>query len=407
MGNFDKIIQMRNCCLLITVLLFSLPGTSQINLPDIQKKEVYNFVPNPDFEITTDIPCQWNQGIGKFKRWFVDWNSPTETTPDLISTAAPIDCWTHPGKHNGGKQYPKSGSNMIGMKLYGTGGTDTYWHEYVQIELKEALKEDTLYHVYVWVNISAKASKAVNNIGIALSTEEVNTRNRLPIYMTPVVNSEKIVKAKLFGWKKIGGTFKAKGGEKHLLIGNFYGDDQTLKERIPGKKDGGYYYFDDVMLRRAKFGERPGPTPKESLPPPPKEEIKKDERVSTEEIEINESVYEVGAVIELENIFFEFDKADLLPESKKELQELADLLFDYPHMEIEISGHTDNIGKDDYNQKLSEARAKAVVDFLDKSDIDTKRMTYKGYGSTQPIDTNDTEEGQANNRRVEFRILKN
>ena len=406
MVNFDEIIQMRNCCLILFLFIHA-SGIAQIKLPDIQKKEVYNFVPNPDFEITTDIPCQWNQGIGKFKKWFVDWNSPTETTPDLISSAAPIDCWTHPSKHNGGKQFPKSGSNMIGMKIYGKGGTDTYWHEYVQIELKEALKKDSLYHVSVWVNISEKASKAVNNIGIALNTEEINTRNRLPLYITPVVNHEKIIKARLLGWKKVGGVFKAQGGEKYLILGNFYGDENTSIERIPGKKDGGYYYFDDVLLRRAKFGEKPGSKPKESLPPPPREEIKKDERVSSKEIEIDETEYEVGAVIELENIFFEFDKSELLPESKKELQELANLLFDYPHMEIEISGHTDNVGNAAYNQKLSEKRAKAVVDYLDKADIKTKRLSFIGYGSSKPIDSNDTPEGQANNRRVEFKILKN
>jgi len=397
---------MRYAVILFWILIPCL-GLSQIKFPEINKAPEYNFVPNNDFEVTTDIPCSWNQGIGRFQRWFVDWTTPTETTPDLISTAARTDCWSHPAKNNGSKQFPRSGSNMIGMKLYGKGGTDTYWHEYVQIKLKEPLKKDTLYYTEVWVNISAKASKAVNNIGIVVQEEETDTRNRLPLYITPVVNSEKIVKAKLFGWRKISGVFKAQGGEEYIMLGNFYGDETTLKERIPGKTDGGYYYFDDVKLRRAKPGERASAKPKESLPPPPKEEIKEDERVSTEEIELNESIYEVGAVVELENIFFQFDKAEILPESKKELQALADLLYDYPFMEIEISGHTDNIGKADYNQKLSEKRAKAVVDFLDKEDIDIKRLSFKGYGSSKPIDTNETEEGQANNRRVEFLILKN
>ncbi|MEM7163380.1 MAG: OmpA family protein, partial [Bacteroidota bacterium] len=387
--------------------IISFLGYSQIKFPEIGKEDAYNFVPNPSFEVTMDIPCAWNQGIGKFEKWFIDWNTPTETTPDLISAAAQFDCWSHPNKNNGGKQFPRTGHNMIGMKMYGKGGTDTYWHEYVQIKLKEPLKKDTVYYAEFWVNLSAKASKAVNNFGMALSHEETDTRNRLPLYITPVVNEDKIVKPRLFGWKKIKGVFKAKGGEEFLMLGNFYGDEVTQKERIPGKRDGGYYYFDDVMIRRAKFGERPGDIPKESLPPPPKEEIKEDERVTTEEIELTESVFEVGAVIELENIFFEFDKAELLEESKNELMELRDLLFDYPFMEIEVSGHTDNVGKDEYNQKLSEQRAKAVVEFLDKEDIDIKRLTYKGYGASRPISSNESEEGQAQNRRVEFTILKN
>lgn len=379
--------------------------SAQIKIPKLQRAEEFNFVPNPSFEVTKDIPCQWNQGLGKFQKWFIDWNSPTETTPDIISTASKSTCWSHPAKNNGGKQFPKSGINMIGMKLYGKGGTDTFWHEYIQVKLKEPLKEDTLYYAEFWVNLSAKASKAVDNIGLAVSSEETLTRDRLPIYLTPEINANKIINPRFFGWKKISGVFKARGGEEFVILGNFYGDDLTLIERIPGGRDGGYYYFDDVLIRRARPGERNSQNTKESIKPAPKEVV--EERATTEDIEINETVYEVGAVVELDNIFFEFDKAELKPESRKELQELADLLFDHPFMEIEISGHTDNVGKDTYNQKLSEARAKAVVNFLTLEDIDTVRLSFVGYGSTIPIDTNDSPEGQANNRRVEFKIIKN
>ena len=75
-------------------------------------------------------------------------------------------------------------------------------------------------------------------------------------------------------------------------------------------------------------------------------------------------------------------------------------------MTIEISGHTDNVGSAAYNQNLSEARAKSVVDYLIKHGIAANRLHFKGHGFEQPIATNDTEEGRAKNRRTEFKIIK-
>lgn len=113
----------------------------------------------------------------------------------------------------------------------------------------------------------------------------------------------------------------------------------------------------------------------------------------------------VGSKIILKNIFFDFDKATLRPESTNELQRLTKLLNDVPTMKIEISGHTDSKGANDYNLKLSDNRAKAVVDYLIKAGISANRLVYKGYGEEQPISTNDTEEGRQLNRRTEFKII--
>jgi len=114
---------------------------------------------------------------------------------------------------------------------------------------------------------------------------------------------------------------------------------------------------------------------------------------------------EVGRSIVLNNIFFDFNKATLRPESTNELDRLTDLLKDMPKLRIEISGHTDNIGSAAYNVKLSESRAKAVVDYLIKKGIDKSRLEYKGYGFEQPIASNDTDEGRQMNRRTEFKII--
>lgn len=113
----------------------------------------------------------------------------------------------------------------------------------------------------------------------------------------------------------------------------------------------------------------------------------------------------VGNKIVLKNIFFDFDKATLRPESTSELERLTKLLNDVPTMRIEISGHTDNKGSATYNQTLSENRAKAVVDYLISKGIVASRLEYKGYGLQQPIAPNETDEGRQLNRRTEFKIL--
>ncbi len=113
----------------------------------------------------------------------------------------------------------------------------------------------------------------------------------------------------------------------------------------------------------------------------------------------------VGSKIILKNIFFDFDKATLRPESTNELERLTKLLNDVPTLKIEISGHTDSKGADDYNKKLSDSRAKAVVAYLVSKGIAADRLTSVGYGEEQPIATNDTDEGRQLNRRTEFKIL--
>jgi outer membrane protein OmpA-like peptidoglycan-associated protein len=113
-----------------------------------------------------------------------------------------------------------------------------------------------------------------------------------------------------------------------------------------------------------------------------------------------------GSAIVLENIFFEFNKSDLLPASFAELNKVVQFMLEEDIKQIEISGHTDNEGGDSYNQKLSEGRAASVVKYLASQGIKMERMLAVGYGESRPVDTNTTEEGRAQNRRVEFVLIK-
>ena len=107
-------------------------------------------------------------------------------------------------------------------------------------------------------------------------------------------------------------------------------------------------------------------------------------------------------------ILFDFNSSTLSDESKESLKQFATVLEDLgSNADITILGHTDNVGTKTYNQKLSQDRAESVVNYLLSKKIAKNRMTFKGYAFDEPIDTNDTPEGRAQNRRVEFKILSN
>jgi len=116
---------------------------------------------------------------------------------------------------------------------------------------------------------------------------------------------------------------------------------------------------------------------------------------------------EVGVSVRLNNIFFDYNKTTLRPESFPELDKVVELLQENPTIKIEIGGHTDDRGTDEYNQKLSQGRAESVVNYLAEHWIDPARISAKGYGESKPEVANDSDENRQVNRRVEFTVLEN
>lgn len=170
-------------------------------------------------------------------------------------------------------------------------------------------------------------------------------------------------------------------GRSSVLDGSYkivlpYGSNFSIGAKLQG------YYAENLNLNLSKVGEFAV--------------IKKDILLKPIKAE---------AIIRLNNIFFETAKAVLLPTSQNELDGLVKILSENPGMKIEIRGHTDNVGTDANNQVLSENRAKAVVDYLTSKSIASERLIFKGYGESTPVTTNETEEGRAFNRRVEFKII--
>ena len=141
------------------------------------------------------------------------------------------------------------------------------------------------------------------------------------------------------------------------------------------------------------------------------ENLNLDSLVKAGHKEIHKDLYlvpiEIGAVVRLNNVFFDFDKSNLRPESFVELDRVVTLLKENPAIEIEMSAHTDSRGSDEYNFKLSDDRARSVREYIVSKGIAPTRIISQGYGETKPEVDNDTDEHRQLNRRVEFKILKN
>lgn len=115
-----------------------------------------------------------------------------------------------------------------------------------------------------------------------------------------------------------------------------------------------------------------------------------------------------GIVVEFsEKILFGYDRSDLSASAEGNLDKLVSVLKEYPDTNIEVQGHTDSKGSDTYNQGLSQRRASAVATYLRNRGVSSSRITTKGYGESAPVATNDTDDGRAQNRRVNFLITAN
>jgi OOP family OmpA-OmpF porin len=133
----------------------------------------------------------------------------------------------------------------------------------------------------------------------------------------------------------------------------------------------------------------PAPAPPPPPPPPPPEP-------------------EVGSkIVSLEGAHFDFNKATLKPEGMAKLDQAAAIMAGNADLTVGVEGHTDSVGSDAYNQKLSERRAQAAVDYLVSKGVDAARLQPTGYGESKPVASNDTAEGRAQNRRVDLVVTGN
>lgn len=353
-----------------------------------------NLVLNPSFEDHSTYKCFVN--LGGFNNGVLDWSIPNHGSTDFFDT-----CSEDMGANNyNGIQKPKTGSSFAGMYLY----TDKNYREYVQGELSKILVEGKKYKMTFYLSLADKSSYALKDIEVLITEEKLKpchnsnacdktikpskaTEGKFKMYSNP----DNIYLSNKESWMAYTFEFTAEGYENYFSIGNFYRNAKTKKEDVLSNSPFlfSYYYIDNVSIE------------------PFEKEEEEEENIKKETLKtVEEPTIKTNEVYTFKNVLFEFDKAELLAISEVELNQLYKHLEANPELKIQIFGHTDTIGLETRNQELSEQRAKAVSDYLIEKGLNVTRITSFGFGSTQPISTNDTEEGRQLNRRVEFKLIE-
>ena len=368
-------------------LFFSLSASS---LSIAQK--VDNMVFNPSFEEYTLCPERIDaKGVMNG----VDaWWQPTAGSSDYFNVCSGRDCAVPRNKM--GVQTARTGVAYCGIYC-----SQASYREYLQTQLKSPLLPGHRYRVSFYVSLAEKSPHAIATIGAMLTSQRLsdstwdvlmhresvdygdNQSQLISVYYKPqVVNDKDRVLDDMKSWTLVSGDFVADGGELFLTIGNFNSfNNSTVVETNAANAvlQGAYYYIDDVSV------------------------------VPTEPVGFtglgDTIAMEAGDVVSMWDVFFATGESDVLPQSYVELHRLIDLLQAHPTMRIELRGHTDNSGTREFNQRLSEARAQAVVEYLVAHGVERSRLSASGYGESMPIDSNDTPEGRSRNRRVEYLIV--
>ena len=364
-------------CLLSLVLAWH-----SVSLHAQMVKDGDNIVPNPGFERFVSPPVGWSYKGAFFGQVVKYWFSATTASPDIYGPGVKVPSdWADKGF---GEQKPHSGNCMAGLTLYGCTNGKPHCREYVEIQLAEPLVPGQRYQVAFWVS-HLQRSLQINNLGAFFSEKRIQRQSDEILLYKPQFFASKKVDAPGGKWVKLSGYFEATDESEYLIIGNFSTDENT--ETAAYRDDCfnyAYYYIDDVLVKK--------------VPPFISVPVKPDD--------LTRQPLEEGKTIQLKHIYFEFDKYELMPRSYVELNKLLLILRENPGMHIQIVGHTDNIGKENYNKYLSRKRAKSVVQFLMENDISVGRLRYYGEGESKPIASNATEEGRFQNRRVEIIVLK-
>ncbi len=371
--------------LITAFLIASLPGMAQIpvSIPAMTP----NLVINPSFEDRVKCPNHFSANYRDFN--LPGWKSANMGTPDYYNQCSWGECdvpfnWA-------GESNARTGVAYAGIYIWNrpTAKPRSY-REYIRGELTEPLKKDKRYRIEFYFKLASYSVYSADRVGLNFADTSYFQGNDQVIDQVPAlswIGREAVTSG---AWELVSGEYKAAGGEKFIIIGNFFDNLATQFTQIESRKgksemlsSSAYFYLDDVSVV--------------SLDPAdvvPEKLIWSDgQEVKTEETYV------------LKNIQFQFDKYALLPVSFPELDRVAEILRRQPEWRAELSGHTDYIGTDDYNLQLSRNRAKSVRNYLISKGIASARLTAQGFGKQKPL-THDKDEASLKlNRRVEVRFL--
>lgn len=282
-----------------------------------------------------------------------------------------------------GVQYPKYGNAYAGIYFYAPAD----YREYIQVPLKRMLQKGEKYKLNFYISLAEGSDFAVKDFGLLFSykTLEISTKKNITRGQLFRIKGNKhhIIEINhpefhedKSEWLEMEVVFEAKGFENFLILGNLRNNAKTRKVKTKRResKKGAYYYVDMVTLTRdGDFS-------------------KADESLALDTTYI------------LKNVHFEFDKFLLDENAKTELAKVFEHLQQHPELKITIHGHTDGQGTLQYNQNLSENRAKTISSYLKKLGLENSRISWRGHGSSKPVSENNSEEGRRQNRRAEFEL---
>ncbi|MBI5539397.1 MAG: OmpA family protein [Bacteroidia bacterium] len=317
-----------------------------------------NLINNGDFEVPGCDTVTCMTLINRAK-----WYNTSELHGALYFTTNNFNATLSAKKNVYGSQLPHKGNNYLGL----------YNNSHLYTSLIKSLKKDSLYCFTMYVSMAEKsASKGEFGVYFAKTIEKGTENEITPIaYCKP--NFDVILQATdTSDWVRVCGTYKSKGGEKYLVIGNF--------KSIYKNNSKTFIFVDDISL----------------------EQVPKDNFICClEELHIK-----TGDTITLKQLLFKSSSVVIENSSYLELNRLVEYLKKFQELKIQINGHTDNVGKTESNIELSKNRAKSVYEYLINKGIKAERMQYDGFGSSKPIVPNITEENKAKNRRVEIVFAK-
>lgn len=359
---------------------YYLPEEERLSRPHLLDTAMFwpndsrNLIANAMLEIHPTLGTSMPSFTYEVKSW-----QPASPTPDFYLSE---DC--------------KSGTGCVGFRVYSL----VKDIEYLQNKLVKPLKKDSLYCFSVYVKLANQCAYTSNGLGVHFSKKPVDNLNEV-IYSQPdLLLNESYLPYKT-KWMLLQCRYRANGGERYITIGSFMPLNKISLTPVNGYSAEAYYIMDDVSLIPISDSAMC----RCNLDDVPAGSIVYD-TITTPLVVSGIDTLKIGDRFVLENIYFDVDKYDLLPESITSLGKLYQILKDHPEMKVEIGGHTSSVGGLEHNMELSQNRAKAVKRFLVVQGIDNLRVKTEGYGPTEPISTNDTPAGRAKNRRVEIKILK-
>ena len=345
-----------------------------------------NLVINPGFEERNRCPNNFSASSRDFS--LPGWKSANTGTPDYFNQCSWGDCdvpfnWA-------GESNAHSGVAYAGLYVWSRPNSKPRsYREYIQGELTEPLQKDKRYRLEFYFKLASYSVYTADRIGMLLSDSSLFFTNDQEIDEKPTLSYIRNEPVTSVAWELATIDYQAAGGEKYVIIGNFFDNLTTQftslevrKGKSPMLNGSAYFYIDDVSVIPLD-------------PPDPAPVVWNDgKEIIPEEIYV------------LRNIQFEFDKYVLLPVSFPELDKLVRILQEKPLWKAELIGHTDDIGSEDYNLELSRNRAKSVGQYLISKGIASERLTSQGYGKQRPLSPLKDDAARMLNRRVEVRFQK-